>query len=209
MMPMYKTAVCLSVLLLAACGNENKQLESFYKQIELANEKEKPIVETSDKLSRLENEKVQMFEKINKGTLNEIHATAKKLAQNADNRKAVITEEKEAIAASEAAFKKSLPLAKAIADQQNKNEAQDIIDKMEKKYSTHAQLMTAYEDILAKERNIFSYLQQPQPAGQIVNEKIDQLGETTKKFQQLTTVYNNNSKALEKEKKDVVDRLNE
>ncbi|TDM12351.1 YkyA family protein [Macrococcus lamae] len=205
----YKTAaVCMSVLMLSACGNKNEQLETFYKQVEKANEKEKPIVETSDKLGQLESDKVRMFEDVNKGSIKTIHATAKKLDQNADERKTVISEEKDAIAASEAEFKKALPLAKSIDDKTRKDEAQDIIDKMETKYETHDQLMSAYEDILAKEKDIFKYLQQAKPSGKTVNQKIEKLNNTTAEFQQLTSKYSQNSNELEKEKKDVVDILN-
>lgn len=209
-MPKYKiAAMCLSVLSLSACGNENEQLETFYKQVQQANEQEKSIVQTSDKLGQLESEKVEMFDKINQGSIKTIHATAKKLDANADERKTVIEEEKDAIAQSEAEFKKALSLAKEIDNQNNKNEAEDIVDKMEIKYETHDKLMTSYEKILMKEKEIFTYLQKKKPSGKVVNQKIDQLNKITADFQTLTNSYTENSKALEKEKQDVVDILNE
>lgn len=201
-------AAALSVVMLAGCGNKNAELESFYKQVEAANKKEAPITDSSKQLEKLENEKIDMFNKINKGNIKTINKTAQQLLDNVEKRKKVIAEEKTAITQSEKTFDKAVDEAKKITDKDRKKEAQDIIDKMDEKYADHHELMKAYEGILANETDIFKYLKGSAPDGKVVNQKIEKLNKVTADFQKKTTDYTKITQQVEKEKKDVVDILN-
>lgn len=202
-------AAALSVAVLAGCGNKNVELENFYKQVEAANKKEAPITDSSKQLEKLENEKVDMFNTINKGKdIKTINKTAQQLLDNVEKRKEVIANEKAAIDQSEKTFDKAIAEAKKITDKDRKKEAQDVVDKMEQKYADHHALMKSYDAILKKESDIFKYLKGSAPDGKVVNQKVEQLNKVTAEFQKKTSNYTKITQQVEKEKKDVVDILN-
>ncbi|TDM14968.1 YkyA family protein [Macrococcus bovicus] len=201
----------LSVVMLAGCGNKTEQLEKFYTQIDAVNAKEKPVVAVNKELQKLESEKVELFNKISKAKkqdINLINSTATKLVQNASARSTAINKEIKAYDESENEFNKAKDLASEIKDKDQKKEASDLTDALEKKYSQHDGLMTAYQDVLKKENDLFKYLQGKSPETSGVNAKIESLNTSTSAFQKKMTVFNQTMEQVQKESGDIVKLLN-
>ncbi|ULG74994.1 YkyA family protein [Macrococcus brunensis] len=202
----------LSVMMLAGCGNKTEQLEEFYTQIDTVNAKEKPVVEVNKNLQKLESEKVELFNKISKAKKQEIKVinnTATKLVKNASARSAAIDKEIKAYDESEAEFKKAKDLASEIKDKDQKKEASDLTNALEKKYKEHDGLMTAYKDVLKKENDLFKYLEGKSPETSEVNSKIENLNKSTSAFQKNMTTFNKTMEQVQKESGDIVKLLND
>ncbi|WP_164993310.1 YkyA family protein [Macrococcus sp. DPC7161] len=199
----------LSSSLLAACGQDTKQLESFYSKVAKANKAEAPIIESNKNMQKLEQEKIKLFNKINKGKLEVINKAAKDLLENTKKRTHEVDVEEKAIAESKTLFESSLKEAKKIEDKTQKKEATDLIYKVEDKYRKHAVLMTGYRKIIKQETDIFKYLEGQNLSSKVVNDKLKDLEKTKQKFGEQTSDYTATLRAIEKEKKDIVKILND
>lgn len=199
----------LSSSLLAACGQDTKQLESFYSKVAKANKAEAPIIESNKNMQKLEQEKIKLFNKINKGKIEVINQAAKDLLENTKKRTHEVDVEEKAIAESKTLFESSLKEAKKIEDKTQKKEATDLIYKFEDKYRKHAVLMTGYREIIKQETDIFKYLEGQNLSSKVVNDKLKDLEKTKQKFGEQTSDYTATLRAIEKEKKDIVKILND
>ncbi|GGA97934.1 hypothetical protein ERX37_04380 [Macrococcus hajekii] len=202
----------LSAVMLAGCGNSTENLGDFYKQYDQVNQKEKPVVEVNRQLQKLETEKVELFNKISKAKQQDIKVinnNAKQLEKNVQARSEAIDKEIKAYEASEAAFKKAKDQASEIKDQDQKKEAADLIAASEEKYAGHDKLMSAYKDVLAKENDLFKYLQGKKPQTKEVNNMIEKLNKSTESFQKEMTAYNKTMQKVQQESGDIVKILNE
>lgn len=203
-------AIGMSAMLLVACGNSTKELEAFYTKVQDASKEEKVKIESSKELEKLENEKVKLFDDINQhNKLDEIHKTSQKLIGNVEARKRVIRAEKETMDIAEATFEEAITLSKDIKNEDYLREAKDVITTMSTKYKDHDVLMSAYDDVLNKETELFKYLGSDAPIGKEVNKKVKELNEITKKFHEKVNTYSKDEEVVMQEMKDVVDILNE
>ncbi|TDM34432.1 YkyA family protein [Macrococcoides canis] len=198
----------LMVLLLAACQGKTEVLGNFATKIDESVKAETPVKATGEKLQRLENDKVKIFNQINKAKQGEIKGYAEKLLKNADDRRKAIDEEVKAMDKSKGIYEDAKAMTKDIKDETQKKQVESFIDVNDKKYAQHQKLMSSYKDILTTEKDVFTYLKQPQPESKVVNGKIENVTKKYEQFKKDTTAYANMLRAVEQEKQKMTDILN-
>jgi len=198
----------LMVLLLAACQGKTEALGNFATQIDTSVKAEEPVKTTGEKLQKLENDKVKIFNQINKAKQGEIKGYADQLLKNADDRRDAIEEEVKAMDKSKGIYEDAKAMTKDIKDETQKKQVASFIATNDKKYTQHQQLMDSYKDILRTEKEVFTYLKQPQPKSKVVNDKIENVTKKYEQFKKDTTAYANTLRAVEQEKTKMTDILN-
>lgn len=196
------------VVILAACTNKTANLEAFYQKIDEANTKEQQIVSVSEKLEKLENNKLQLFNKVNKAKSGEMTGLADQLTKNTSERKAIAKKEAEIMKKSKEIFDKSKKDAKAIEDKTQKQQVEKLVGTLDEKYAKHSNLMTSYQNILNKEDELFQYLKEDTLDKNVVNDKINVISKLYKQFQTKTDDYTKITRLVEQNKKPIVETLN-
>ncbi|RAI83026.1 hypothetical protein BFS35_004880 [Macrococcoides goetzii] len=199
--------VCL-VVILTACTDKTANLEAFYQKIDEANTKEQQIVGVSEKLEKLENNKLQLFNKVDKAKSGEMTGLADQLIKNTSERKAIAKKEAEIMLKSKEIFEKSKIDAKAIEDKTQKQQVEKLVSDLDEKYAKHSNLMISYQKILDKENELFNYLKEETLDKNVVNEKITVISKLYKQFQTKTDDYTKITRLVEQNKKPIVETLN-
>ncbi|UOB21267.1 YkyA family protein [Macrococcus armenti] len=194
-------------LFLAACNN-TEALGDFSKEIDKSVKAEQPVQEVGKNLQKLENEKVQIFNKINKAKPEEIKGYADKLLKNADKRNEAIEEEIKVMNKSHEIYDSAKAKTKDIEDESQKKAVNGFIKVNDNKYKKHSDLMDSYKDILNTEKEVFNYLKEPQPDGKVVNKKIKIVTKKYEQFQKDTTSYAKMLRVVDQEKQNITDILN-
>ncbi|MCE4956921.1 YkyA family protein [Macrococcoides caseolyticum] len=197
------------MVLLVACSNKTANLEAFYKQVDEANKVEKELVESSSKLEKLENKKLDLFNKVNKAKEIELKGIAEDLIKNTDERKAIADKEIKAMAKSKKLFEASKKDAKAVEDKEQKKQVEPLVSSLDDKYEKHETMMKAYQEILKKEKDLFNTLKATPVDKNLVNEKIGAVTKLYKQFQGKTDAYTKVSRQVETNKRPIVKTLNE
>ncbi|WP_414051222.1 YkyA family protein [Macrococcus animalis] len=195
--------------LLVACSNKTADLEAFYKQLDEANKNEKQIVKASENLEKLENTKLQLFNKVNKAKADQMNGLADDLIKNTNERKQIAEKESIAMGKSKQIFEASKKDAKAIADKTQKKHVEKLVIVLEDKYAKHESMMNSYHEILIKELDLFNYLKEDVIDKKLVNKKIAALSKLYEKFQLKTDDYTKTTRDVEQVKKPIVKTLNE
>ncbi|MGL6145119.1 MAG: YkyA family protein, partial [Macrococcoides caseolyticum] len=138
----------------------------------------------------------------------EIKGYADQLLKNADDRRDAIEEEVKAMDKSKGIYEDAKAMTKDIKDETQKKQVASFIATNDKKYTQHQQLMDSYKDILRTEKEVFTYLKQPQPKSKVVNDKIENVTKKYEQFKKDTTAYANTLRAVEQEKTKMTDILN-
>lgn len=196
------------VLILTACSNKTADLEAFYQKVDEANTKEQQIISVSEKLEKLENNKLQLFNKVNKAKEGEMTGLADQLIKNTQERKSIAKKEAAIMAKSKEVFVKSKADAKAIEDKTQKQQVEKLVSSLDEKYDKHSRLMTSYQNILSKENELFNYLKEDTLDKTVVNEKINAVSKLYKQFQIKTEDYTKVTRLVEQNKKPIVETLN-
>lgn len=196
------------VLILTACSNKTADLEAFYQKVDEANTKEQQIISVSEKLEKLENNKLQLFNKVNKAKEGEMTGLADQLIKNTQERKSIAKKEAAIMAKSKEVFVKSKQDAKAIEDKTQKQQVEKLVSSLDEKYDKHSSLMTSYQNILSKENELFNYLKEDTLDKTVVNEKINAVSKLYKQFQIKTEDYTKVTRLVEQNKKPIVETLN-
>lgn len=199
---------CL-VFTVTACSNKTANLEAFYKQVDIANKDENKIVKASEDLEKLENEKLQLFNKVNKAKTDEMKKLADQLIKNTSERKAIADKETKAMDESKTKFEASKKNAKSVEDKEQKKQVDALVGALDDKYAKHDALMKAYNEILSKEKDLFNYLKTDNMDKATVNEKIAAVTKLYEQFQKKTDDYNKTTRDVETAKKPIVKTLNE
>jgi len=196
------------VLIFTACSNKTADLEAFYQKVDEANTKEQQIINVSEKLEKLENNKLQLFNKVNKAKEGEMTGLADQLIKNTQERKSIAKKEAAIMAKSKEVFVKSKQDAKAIEDKTQKQQVEKLVSSLDEKYDKHSSLMTSYQNILSKENELFNYLKEDTLDKTVVNEKINAVSKLYKQFQIKTEDYTKVTRLVEQNKKPIVETLN-
>lgn len=194
-------------LVLAACNN-TEALGDFSKEIDKSVKAEQPVQDVGKKLQNLENDKVQIFNKLNKATPKEVKAAADKLLKNTEERSKAIEEEIKVMNKSQNIYEKAKAKTNAIEDKTQKKAVTEFINLNDNKYKKHNDLMYSYKDILKTEKEVFNYLKEPQPDGKVVNKKITAVTKQYEQFQKDTTSYTNMLRVVDQQKNKITDILN-
>lgn len=205
-----KGIILISIfVLLVACSNKTANLEAFYKQVDEANKHEKQIVNASEALEKLENSKLQLFNKVNKAKANQMNGYADELIKNTNERKKIAEQETKAMLKSKKVFETSKKDAKSIEDKTQKKQVAALVMVLDDKYATHESMMKSYEEILKQELDLFNYLKTGAIDKSIVNEKISAITKLYENFQTKTDKYTKIVRQVEQVKKPIVKTLNE
>lgn len=205
----YTLIVLLLSILLVACNNQTKALEAFYEKVDRATNNEKDIIVASEQLEQLENDKLQLFNKVNKAKSNELNKLADELIKNTADRKRIAQKESKIMNASKKKYENAKKDAKAIEDKNQKQQVEKLVSMMDEKYVEHDALMKSYQNILTQELDLFKYLKSNEINKSIVNEKIAKITKLYEAFQKKTDQYTKITQEIEQLKKPIVKKLNE
>lgn len=201
--------VLLFSVLLVACNNQTKALEAFYEKVDQSTNNEKDIIVASEQLEQLENDKLQLFNKVNKAKSNELNKLADELIENTADRKRIAQKESKIMNASKKKYENAKKDAKAIEDKNQKQQVEKLVSMMDEKYVEHEALMKSYQNILTQELDLFKYLKSNEINKSIVNEKIAKITKLYEAFQKKTDQYTKITQQIEQLKKPIVKKLNE
>ncbi|WP_414046882.1 YkyA family protein [Macrococcus equi] len=197
------------IVILAACSNKTADLQAFYNQVDEGNKIEKKLEKTSADLEKLENDKLQLFNKVNKAKAKDLKGLADKLIKNTDERKKTADKESEVMKKSQKIFEESKQDAKSVKDKTQKKHVEKLVTVLDDKYAKHENLMKSYQEILKKEQDLFKYLKDDALDKSIVNEKIAAITKLYEGFQKKTDDYTKTSRLVEQRKQSIVKILNE
>nr|WP_263313714.1 YkyA family protein [Mammaliicoccus sp. Marseille-Q6498] len=197
-----------STVILTACGQSNESLESFYKKVEKANQKEKVIVELNEKMTSSEKDKVKKIEKLNKARGEDFKSTAKEITDGIKNREEIIDKEKKAMDESKEIFSSSNKDYKSIEGKEQQKEAKELKEALENKYKKHDKVVEGYKDILKAEKELFGYLSKNGATQEGADNRTKKLTEANKKIDEIVTDYQKQLQKVQSEKQDVSEIIN-
>ncbi|MCU7557588.1 YkyA family protein [Macrococcus capreoli] len=209
-MKKFKIAIMMSLMvLLVACSNKTANLEAFYNQVEESSKIEKDIEKTSSELEKLENDKLQLFNKVDKAKLDQLKGIAEDLTKNTDKRKAAADKEVKVMEQSKKTYDDAKDEAKSVDDKTQKQQVEKLVTALDEKYNKHDSLMKAYHEILKQEQALFDYLKEDTIDKAVVNEKIAAVTKLYEGFQKKTDDYTKAQREVDQARKPIVKTLNE
>ncbi|UBH09398.1 YkyA family protein [Macrococcus armenti] len=194
-------------LFLAACNN-TEALERFATDIDKSVKAESQLQDIGPELQKLESEKVEVFNTLEKTTPEKFRAAADKLLKNTEERSKLIEQEIKAMEHSQEIYESSKSKTKDIEDEQQKKTVMEFIKVNDNKFKKHNDLMNSYKEILKAEKEVFTHMKEPQPDMKNINKKIEVVTKKYETFHKDTNSYANLLKVVNNHKEKITDILN-
>lgn len=184
--------VCLLILLLSACAENDTlemQLDDLLSDVHSF---EKDGKKSAEQLAKLEQEENELFAKTTALTQEELEAVEENvsiLQEKLRKREELLRQEKEALQEARSYLPKLEELLQ-LADQGEKKAIADLRDSLEKRYETHEELMTQYKDLLEAQSKLYELLADPTVRGSELQKQLRTVNALNEAAQQTTEAFN-------------------
>ncbi|MFO3688154.1 YkyA family protein [Staphylococcus felis] len=198
-----------TTFLLAACNNDDEHIESYNDGLQQIQKVETPIQDVSQQMQKLESEKEKQMKKISGSNIPDVQDEVQKVLDNDQKIEEQLNKEKNAVQKSKEEFEKIKKESAKIEDEDTKKEFDDFNKAMTNKYEKHEAYLKEYENVLAKEKDLFQYFQGQSGTQDIVDQKSKALADVQKDMSQKVKAYTDAVKKTQREQRDIQQYLNE
>ncbi|MDQ0253883.1 tetratricopeptide (TPR) repeat protein [Evansella vedderi] len=191
----------LLMVILAACSEEQppNPAEFMYEHFEEAVVIERAVEEIQVPLTEAENNEFEWYEEmLALSDLEEIEALAAQAIESAEERRALMDEEKEIIDNAFQEFQQAIDFIEDFQDEVVKEQAEDIVRMMEERHQTYQDLYNKYMETIDMDIELYTLIYQEeltieelQEKHDLVNEAYQQINELNNQFNEITAEFNN------------------
>lgn len=192
-----------SSVLLVACNNDDEQIKSYNDGLDKIQKAEQPIQAVNQSMNKLEKEKEKLTKEISGKDINSVQDQVQKVLKNTNERDKELKKEVKAMDKSEQEFKKIKNDVSKIEDKEKKKQFEEFNQAMEKKYQTHSDFVKGYQNVINKERNLFSYFTGQSGTQEEIDTRSKSLVDAQKQMKSKVDNYTNSIKKVQKEKSDI------
>ncbi|PSL27716.1 putative cell-wall binding lipoprotein [Planomicrobium soli] len=200
-----------SALLLSACSGPTpgEQLDTVLKD---TFEAEKDYRDTQGEMEKLEKNEQQLFESIMALTQeqqDEVKAQAEEAMASADDRLALLEQEKESMGTAEETFNEIDTVIEEAKENEVKADLTALKEKMQERFNAHADFAAAYENLTSLQKELYEMLLNEETDLQMLQEKTAEVNEQNTKVQEAVTVFNEQTEQFNELKDSTIDNLTE
>lgn len=192
-----------SSVLLVACNNDDEQIKSYNDGLDKIQKAEQPIQAVNQSMNKLEKEKEKLTKEISGKDINSVQDQVQKVLKNTNERDKELKKEVNAMDKSEQEFKRIKNDVSEIEDKEKKKQFEEFNQAMEKKYQTHSDLVKGYQNVINKEKNLFSYFTGQSGTQEEIDTRSKSLVDAQKQMKSKVDNYTNSIKKVQKEKSDI------
>ncbi|MCR8642079.1 YkyA family protein [Paenibacillus sp. N1-5-1-14] len=195
-------------VLLTGCDNQQQAQSNLMKKVEEVLQTEVSRTTWSDQISDLEQADQHDFLKIveeGKKSNHDVKNLIQKCLQNIDQRKSLLTEEKQVLTQAADTVKNMNSSIKKLRKTEIKNQASSVLSLYERRYAVYQNMRTSYEQALAQEQGLYDMLAESSrklvDIDNLVYERNNSFNKVTElmvEFNELTDQFNKEYQALEK-----------
>ncbi|WP_105995686.1 YkyA family protein [Staphylococcus agnetis] len=195
--------VLATTVLLAACNNDKEHIQNVNDGLEKMQKAEQPLEQINQNRNKLEQEK----EKITKGFTGKNPAALqddlKKVLKNTEERNKTIKQEENAVKNSKKEFEKVKSEVNKIEDKDKKKQYDEFVKALDTKYQNHADFTKGYQDLVNKEKDLFTFFSGQSGTQDEVDKKSKSIVEAQKQLKNKVDKYAKSLRNVQKEKRDI------
>jgi len=187
-------------LIVGGCSNEPSVEEQVYTKLEEVVTLEASFKEQQEPLVELEKDEKKIYDEIISLSMKEydqIVALSSEALSLVEERLSRIEKEHESINASKSEFETVVPIIEQIEDENLMEEANKVVEIMNRRYEAYDQLYTNYKNAISLDQKLYELFQQEDLSLEVlenhikeINESYDLVMNSNKEFNQLTEEYN-------------------
>lgn len=200
-----------SALLLSACSGPTpgEQLDTVLND---TFEAEKDYRNTQGEMEKLEKSEQELFESImglTQEEQEEVKAQAEEASASADERLALLEQEKKSMGSAENAFKDIDTVIEEAKEEQVKTNLTALKAKMQERFDAHDDFTSAYENLTNLQKELYGMLQDEETDLQSLQAKTVEVNEQNVKVQEAVTVFNEKTEQFNELKDQTIEDLTE
>lgn len=200
-----------SALLLSACSGPTpgEQLDTVLND---TFEAEKDYRNTQGEMEKLEKSEQELFESImglTQEEQEEVKAQAEEASASADERLALLEQEKKSMGSAENAFKDIDTVIEEAKEEQVKTNLTALKAKMQERFDAHDDFTSAYENLTNLQKELYGMLQDEETDLQSLQAKTVEVNEQNLKVQEAVTVFNEKTEQFNELKDQTIEDLTE
>ncbi|MFC0015870.1 MULTISPECIES: YkyA family protein [Allobacillus] len=182
-------SICILILsiTLVGCNSSDQTKEEIYNYLEEAVQKEKDFQEAQNELVEVEKEESKLYEQmieINMEEIDQVKEKAEKAKELSQERKQIMEKEMESIKAGKEEFDKMIPLVEELENEEAKGQANEMIDVMENRYKSFAELHETYLSSIESDQKLYDLLMDEELDKETLDEQVNEINQ---KYEEITT----------------------
>ncbi|MGV3041584.1 YkyA family protein [Staphylococcus rostri] len=197
-----------ATVLLAGCNKDGEQFEKYNDGLTKLQKAEAPIQQVNKEMNNLEKEKEKISKEVSGKDISTVQDKVKLFLDNAAKREAELKKEEDAMMKSKKAFETLQKSAAKVEDKEDKKELDEFNKALEDKYAKHEAFISGYKDVIAKEKDLFSYFQDASGNQEGVDEKSKALQTAQKEMNNKVKAYSKSIRKAQTERADVEPIIN-
>lgn len=195
-------------VILVGCGDNKEEYRAFYVALETPINIESEIQEISAQYDALESEKSDYQDEVNTADRTRLAELSTLLQDNTAERAALVQEEREVMTESEESLTEIRTLAESIPVEEYQNDANELVELMEARYTAHEEMQTAIREMLSTEEALFETYANETLSQDDIDELLEELSEHYISVNESSEVYHASTSAVNQQRSDIMDTLN-
>lgn len=200
--------ITLMTAILIGCGDNKEEFRAFYTALETPINIESDIQEIATQYDALESEKSDYQEEVNTADRTRLTELSGLLLENTEEREALVEEEREIMTESEESLTDIRAHADEIPVEEYQNDAYELIELMEVRYAAHEEMQSAIETMLSTERELFETYADDTLLQDDIDVILEDLSEQYVAVQESSEAYHASTSAVNQQRSDIMDTLN-
>lgn len=195
--------VLATTVLLAACNNDKEHIKNINDGLDKMQKAEQPLEHINQNRNKLEQEKEKITKAFNGKDPATIQSDLDKVLKNTNERNNTIKQEEDAVKNSKKEFEKLKNDVNKIEDKDKKKQYDEFVKALDTKYKKHEAFTKGYQDLVNKEKDLFTYFKGQSGTQAEVDKKSKSIVEAQKQLKNKVDQYAKSLRNVQKEKRDI------
>ncbi len=200
--------ISLMTVILVGCGDNKEEYRAFYTALETPINIESEIQEISTQYDALETEKSDYQNEVNTADRTRLAELSTLLLDNTSERAELLEEERAIMAESEGSLSEIRTLADSIPVEEYQNDANELVELMEARYTAHEEMQTAIEEMLATEESLFETYANETLSQDDIDVLLEELSEDYISVNESSEAYHGATSAVNQQRSEIMNTLN-